>query len=175
MTTCGLGGTLAAPPWIHLQLFHLQPLSFNHHSLPNHHHPIHGCQYEVCIPLQSPILGYLWGTSIPWLRVPRGYPFQHGICDLYHSMVWWNGHLIPFQSFFAIPQPLTPYQWYCLCTNTRHTTIPYQLCSRMAVTGWLGSFLQKYQKISVGCYASLLGLIFNRLVLGNFLSILRHQ
>ena len=90
-------------------------------------------------------------------------------------MVWWNGHLIPFQSFFAIPQSLIPYQWYCLCTNTRHTTIPYQSCSRMAVTGWLGSFLQKYQKISVGCYASLLGFIFNRLVLGNFLSILRHQ
>ena len=45
----------------------------------------------------------------------------------------------------------------------------------MAVTGWLGSFLKKYKNISVGCYASLLGFIFNRLVLGNFLSILRHQ
>ena len=29
--------------------------------------------------LQSPIFGYLWGTSIPWFRVPWGYPFRSGI------------------------------------------------------------------------------------------------
>ena len=102
-------------------------------------------------------------TSVTHFRVPWGHPFQHGICDLYHSRL------------FAIPQPLIPYQWYCLWTNTRHTIIPYQSYSTMAVTGCLGSFLKKYKNISAGCYTRLLGAIMNRLELGKFLSILRHQ
>ena len=32
------------------------------------------CSLLVMISLQSPIFGYLWGTSISWFRVPRGYP-----------------------------------------------------------------------------------------------------
>ena len=85
-------------------------------------------------------------------------------------MVWWNGHLIPFQNFspyhssYTIPVVLSVNQY-----QTYHHTIPYHGSHRV------GSFLKKYKKISAGCYTRLLGAMMNRLELGNFLSIPRHQ
>ena len=89
-------------------------------------HPFLGT-YEVHQFLD---LGYLEGT-------------HSGLS--YHSMVLWNGHLIPFQNF-PIPYHTTGIVHILIpVIPPYHTTIPYQSYHTMAVTGWLGSFLQNFK------------------------------
>ena len=82
-------------------------------------------------PLQSPIFGYLWGTSIPWFRAPRGYPFCGGkwIPYQYHHTVEWKTHTIPHSYQYHVTYHTIPYH-----------TIPFDLISYHQ--GCLGSFHQ---------------------------------
>ena len=86
---------------------------------------------NVAVTLQSPIFGYLWGTSIPWFRVPRGYPFRGGEWApyQYHGTVECKTHTIPHS-----------YQYHV----TYHT-IPYHLTSYHTIRGVWGPFT-KYEK-----------------------------
>ena len=83
------------------------------------------------ITLQSPIFGYLWGTSIPWFRVPRGYPFRGGKWApyQYHGTVECKTHTIPHSYQYHVTYHTIPYQ-----------TIPFDLIPYHQ--GCLGSFYQ---------------------------------
>ena len=83
------------------------------------------------IPLQSPIFGYLWGTSIPWFRAPRGYPFCGGKWApyQYHHTMEWKTHTIPHSYQYHVTYHTIPYH-----------TIPFDLIPYHQ--GCLGSFHQ---------------------------------
>ena len=116
-------------------------------------------RYVAC-PLQSPIFGYLWGTSIPWFRVPRGYPFQGGKgapCQ-YHSTMEWKSHPIPhsyqyhvtYHTIRGVWGPFTKYEKYfyrlqylsiglhLLWTGSSHFCHHFKL--QVEAIGWVWSF-----------------------------------
>ena len=74
--------------------------------------------------LQSSIFGYLWGTSIPWFRVPRGYPIPQwymssiptppyrGMQNPYHTPLIPIPHHIPYHIIRSVWGPFTKYEKY---------------------------------------------------------------
>ena len=61
-------------------------------------HVHRGMEWLASFALQSPIFGYLWGTSIPWFKVPRGYPF-------------WGGKWAILHHAPLIPAGMNPFHW----------------------------------------------------------------
>ena len=127
---------------------------------------------NILVALQSPIFGYLWGTSIPWFRVPWGYPFRGGIWApyQYHGTMEWKTHTIPHSYQYHVT---IPYQY--------HVTIPYQMvwCHFIpSYQSWhrvSGVLFQNIKIISAGCNTGPLGAIFCGVVLQVFPEILGYK